>query len=315
MLSEMNSLPSPDILQVPHISQFRKKHKVFMSFTTSPTRLERIRYVLDSIDTDIVDKIFVNLPMRFARDGTSFSIPSNFQELYGDKVEILRSEKDYGPITKLIPSARYIKSHGDEDAILIIMDDDIVYGKGFVEDVVLTLTEKNNTAVSGSGQNLEFWKSDSSKMPRGDSGVEYKCDAGKEETYCDVLEGFGMIGARVKDIDDVLLEMLSNKAFSRECFLSDDVVISFVFGLHGVEKMVKSTNFMGGSKLRTLPHGFGEDALHHGAGLGFETEQDINWFKYQKCVEILYQIGYNSILGQFRSVEQIKEIWKYIHSN
>ncbi len=49
------------------VQNFLKKHKVYITMTTSPLRLPKICAVLATLDLEYVDKIFVVLPCKYGR--------------------------------------------------------------------------------------------------------------------------------------------------------------------------------------------------------------------------------------------------------
>ena len=56
-----------DISHNRKVQNFLKKHKVYITMTTSPLRLPKIRAVLATLDLEYVDKIYIVLPCKYGR--------------------------------------------------------------------------------------------------------------------------------------------------------------------------------------------------------------------------------------------------------
>ena len=103
------------------------KPKLYISFTSIPTRINNIDKLLHSISKQTLqpDKIIIHYPRYCIRLQKFYDIP-----LLQDKIKrsILRDKimvnytKDYGPITKIYPITALDFIH-DDDAIIIIDDD------------------------------------------------------------------------------------------------------------------------------------------------------------------------------------------------
>ena len=62
-----------DISSNRKVQNFLKKHKVYITMTTSPLRLPKICAVLATLDLEYVDKIFVVLPFKYGRKKETYS--------------------------------------------------------------------------------------------------------------------------------------------------------------------------------------------------------------------------------------------------
>lgn len=100
--------------------------RVVLSFTTTPKGVKRIRPMINSVlnQTVKVDQIALVIPQ-----GTDLDIP----DYLGDVVNTFHAGKDYGSGNKLIPILLREKECG---TIIIALQDDVVYGKDFVERIV-----------------------------------------------------------------------------------------------------------------------------------------------------------------------------------
>lgn len=110
--------------------------KVILSLTTTPNRINKIEPMLKSLldQTIRVDQIALNLPLE-SNSGDEYKIPNNIEKI----CNIYRSGKDYGPGTKFIPT---LLREGDIDTTIILLDDDYIYGKDFIEKL-MDYSEKN----------------------------------------------------------------------------------------------------------------------------------------------------------------------------
>jgi hypothetical protein len=104
-------------------------HKVYITLTTIPDRIGKIRPVLDSLWDQSLrpEKIILNVPAISARFPEPFEIPAFIKNR--SYVEVNFSE-DVGPATKLLPTLR--KFQHEQDVTLIVVDDDQVYPRGLV---------------------------------------------------------------------------------------------------------------------------------------------------------------------------------------
>lgn len=123
-----------------YIKQYKNINKcidnrVVISMTTTPDRIKNIKPVILSLldQTVKVDQIALNIPYKCKEK--KYIIP----EEYSNMVNIFRTNKDYGPGTKFIPT---ILRESECDTIFILVNDDIIYGKDFVE-TLLNMFKKN----------------------------------------------------------------------------------------------------------------------------------------------------------------------------
>ena len=80
--------------------------------------------MLDSLTDQTLqpDAIYINVPMKNKRTGEAYVIPPLLEAWGG--LTIQRTEIDYGPLTKLVPT---VMRESDPDTIIIVIDDDQVY--------------------------------------------------------------------------------------------------------------------------------------------------------------------------------------------
>ena len=291
---ELRAWPKRDLSQDPIVQQYLRNHKVYVSMTTSPVRISKIEKVLEMLDLRFIEKIFINLPQRFGRDGSRYTIPESL--LNHPKVKILRIGKDLGPITKILPSVGYLKNQRSHDpqSLVISVDDDIAYAPGMIPEMIYHSVHSHQAVVAGSAF-AEWpprdWSLDLPRLP----GNSLRREQPTVACPIDFVEGYGAIAYPVGQVDVKFMKALSG--LSRSCLLSDDLIISFALAIDRVPRAKVDTEYFrntfdheGGFRftggLRPLPHGMLGDALHLGAGMQGEVLQnphDANQKKYEEC--------------------------------
>ncbi len=115
-----------------------EKRKVVISLTTIPKRINKLKPTLCSIldQTRRVDEICINVPYTTLK-GDIYNIPDWLKRL--KNVRIKRCDKDWGPSTKLIPTL----IREDHKTIIIVVDDDVIYGSKTVENHVQVFYQRN----------------------------------------------------------------------------------------------------------------------------------------------------------------------------
>ena len=111
--------------------QSSNKKKIYISFTTIPSRINGIKPILNSFinQTVPVEKIFLCIPKYSIREQVSYEIPSfMYDEPYKTKVEIIHCD-DFGPATKLLGSINNVRNSD----LIIILDDDRITNPNTVE--------------------------------------------------------------------------------------------------------------------------------------------------------------------------------------
>ena len=279
---------------------------IYLSLTTSPRRIDNVVMLLKDIDTSYFDKIVINLPLRFGRNGSLYAVPKSLQNF--PKVLINRFPIDYGPLSKIYPTLQLSKDPND---IIISIDDDIKHDSK-VFPLLIEHCKTKDVVVTGIGKNLSYWASKKyGSMPR-----VFPFDHKPRGNYVDLLEGFSGVAYKRKFFPDLyLLQKLSNVA--KDCYLSDDLVLSYYLKLFG--RRILSLNKMGKYgynfsnttyKLQGYNWGLQNNALHKGGGLGSQKNNvNVNKIKYPKCYLLLrkFQAKYKS------SIEKI--IMRHWHTD
>ena len=111
--------------------------KFIVSFTTSPTRINKCSQMIHSIldQTRKPDLFLLNIPEEFARTGESYSVPKYIRK----SLTVNRVPIDYGPATKIVPTVMYLtdptrsQQYDPKYTRIIYLDDDIAYPKRMIE--------------------------------------------------------------------------------------------------------------------------------------------------------------------------------------
>jgi glycosyltransferase involved in cell wall biosynthesis len=106
--------------------------RVIVTFTTLPSRIEHLRPMVESLrrQTRAPDEVRLYLPPASVRERASYVVPG---WLAAAGVTVVRAERDWGPATKLLPC---LVEGGHPDDLIITVDDDVVYERHLVEDLV-----------------------------------------------------------------------------------------------------------------------------------------------------------------------------------
>ena len=280
--------------------KFFAKNSIYLSLTTSPKRIPRILEALDTIDKSLIKEIILALPKKY-RNTENYEIPESIKNY--PKMKILRIDQDLGPSTKMIPAIRYVRDERNEpNSIVITVDDDIDYGEkdgitkktGLVEEILQKMLENENAIAAGSLLPISNWRMNKRTWPEKASGDNQ------------VAEGYCAIGYKPSYVNDTLIAEIpkQQKIMKNEntCLVSDDLVISYVLALSGVQK-VPLWNGKFRAEVNPLPYGKEDDALHNGSGLNnpLTLNDDhepgaINRKKYQQC--------YNFITKNIKSIKK-----------
>lgn len=122
------------------LNKASKTDKVIISFTTIPKRINKIKPMINSLldQTVKVDGIYLNIPENI--NGEKYKIPKEFNNI----LNIFTSGKDYGKSTKFIPT---MLREDNSNTIIILLDDDYIYGKDFIETIVEESKKNENSTI------------------------------------------------------------------------------------------------------------------------------------------------------------------------
>lgn len=122
---------------------------IVASLTTLPQRLPYIRDVLNCLlkQTQPLDKIYLNIPYETLK-GLKYTITPDLNEYFTKNRISIQRCKDYGPITKLIPT---LYAETDPETVIITFDDDVYISRYTVEKLLEKSKMYPNAVLSFSG--------------------------------------------------------------------------------------------------------------------------------------------------------------------
>ncbi len=247
-LTIAKSSPSRNLSNDPIVVSYLKQHPVYVSLTTTPNRINHVVDILSVLDLDYVKTVWVVLPERF-RAKTPYVIPKRLLAM--PKVEVLRIDHDLGPLSKLLPAVEKA-SRIDKQALLITIDDDYIYPRGMVNEHIRSLIYSpksvSNTIPATMG------------IADSQAPIHYHMPIKLLKALWPssrpwLVQGVGSIGMVVGLFDSDLAKYIwsySLKSHHLDCYLSDDVVISFVLHRSGVAPKLLHNDYVSHPMLQPL---------------------------------------------------------------
>ena len=278
------TINSNNIFQLDREYSYKPKIKnTIISLTTIPNRLKHIKPILMSLlDSSVrVEEIRLNIPYKSCK-GIKYVIPKWLTKL--KFVKIYRTEKDWGPATKLLPTLLDCfrgKYKNGVNTKIIVVDDDVIYGYYMVE-TINDYFEKYNHPQKRMADSNEYnypqkynlysneYHSNHRKVAitmygdKIDEKDRMKYDFStrtnnylKGDKYTDVLRGHAAYMVTPSMFTKEIFKYDSHPA---ECFFVDDNYFSAQLKLNNVRILMTGINY----KAVPLPENFngGIDALH-----------------------------------------------------
>jgi hypothetical protein len=224
--------------------------KIYVSLTTNPKRLSTVHYVLQTLDMDLINSVFITLPRRY-KDTEMYNISRELTKRFS-KVKFLSIDRDIGPAAKVLPAAQYVRSvrGGNHNDIIISIDDDNAYVSTMVSTLVYySLQCGENCAMATSSQLINYWDIASVGFPPqfDSSGSVNSSKFARTE----LIEGYAAIAYRTRNFDLPLFDSIifggrdQKHALSKRreptlyeaCHLSDDMLLSYVLSYSNVTLM------------------------------------------------------------------------------
>ena len=124
--------------------------RVVLTFTTTPEKLNKLKPMINSLldQTVRVNQIILVIPNY---DKDKYIIPDYLKNI----VTIIPSGKNYGEGTKLIPTLLREK---DSETIIIAINDNIIYGKDFLQEMIENSNKNPNTIILENNNNAVLVK-------------------------------------------------------------------------------------------------------------------------------------------------------------
>ena len=209
--------------------------KTIVTLTTIPSRLNNVNNkdtgiitCLDSLCQQEADnyEVHINIPTHYAMHGNIEYIIPDYIKKYEDvypHFKIFRV-KDIGPVTKIIPT---IERVDDPDAILLVVDDDMVYSPLMVREHLIQRQRNPGTAIGYAGLNTIRTPDNIFKDPRDRFATVLP-----RTTRVAILEHYKSASYnRGWFKDDIFSEFIGKTG-------SDDILISAYLGKHQIPKIV-----------------------------------------------------------------------------
>jgi hypothetical protein len=254
-----------------------EKIKIVVSFTTSPTRINKCGPMINSIldQTRKPDLFLLNIPEQFARTGETYIVPKYIRK----SLTVNRIAVDYGPATKIVPTVLYLREHADiydpEHTRIIYLDDDIAYPKKMVETYERMIPHNDNNVWTSTGFDFVNMHLDGKR--------------GHKDTAT-IAEGYGSVCVKLNTFGDDFIEYMTRYTAidNQICRLSDDVILSNYYHKQGVGiNIINVPGFLSitdmWSNKNILDYGNEDDALH----LGASGTSDNNVDRYKRVITTL----------------------------
>jgi hypothetical protein len=255
------------------------KTKIVVSFTTSPTRMNKCSPMINSIlnQTRKPDLFLLNIPAEFARTGEAYIVPKYIRK----SLTVNHIKEDYGPATKILPTVAYLRQqersceYMDEYTRIIYLDDDIAYPKKMVETYEKMIAPNDHNVWTATG--FDF-------VNMGLNGKRSHKDTAT------IAEGYGSVCVKLNTFGDDFMEYMSRYTSinNQICRLSDDVILSNYYHMRNVGIYIMNIpGFLSINDIwqdeKILDYGNEADALHLGAG----GTSDNNVDRYKRVIVAL----------------------------
>ena len=254
-----------------------EKIKIVVSFTTSPTRINKCGPMINSIldQTRKPDLFLLNIPEQFARTGETYIVPKYIRK----SLTVNRIAVDYGPATKIVPAVLYLREHADiydpEHTRIIYLDDDIAYPKKMVETYEKTIPSNDNNVWTSTGFDFVNMNLRGKRTHR---------------DIATIAEGYGSVCVKLNTFGDDFIEYMTRYTAidNQICRLSDDIILSNYYHRRNVGIYIM--NLPGLMSIhdiwqdkKILDYGNEADALHLGAGGTSENNVE----RYKRVISTL----------------------------
>ena len=254
-----------------------EKNKIVVSFTTSPTRINKCGPMINSIldQTRKPDLFLLNIPDEFARTGETYIVPKYIRK----SLTVNRIAVDYGPATKIAPTVLYLREHADiydpEHTRIIYLDDDIAYPKKMVETYERIIPSNDNNVWTSTGFDFVNMHLDGKRT---------------HKDTATIAEGYGSVCVKLNTFGDDFIEYMTRYTAidNQICRLSDDIILSNYYHRRNVGIYIM--NIPGLMSIhdiwqdkKILDYGNEADALHLGAGGTSENNVE----RYKRVISTL----------------------------
>lgn len=252
----LRAQPKENILATPAVKSYLDHHKVYISFSTSPSRLPNSIWMLRALDLEYVDKIFLALPKMYRNWEPYDHIPDEIKNF--PKLEIIaHDQEDLGPIMKILPAIEKVLAL-DPDAIVISVDDDIGLQFGSLGQLIKYAVLYPDAVIASAGSYAELFGIMPEKWPHDEMTKKKPYCGSGPFSYCNIIEGYRGIAYKPRLFNTTKMKEMTKS--SKSCKTSDDLVLSYVLALDKVPRIRIANKFV----YDVHRFDFGEDlnALH-----------------------------------------------------
>jgi hypothetical protein len=223
--------------------------RVVCSLTTIPSRLVDPHFpetfaTIFSQDVPF-DAIYLTIPHHSNRLKKPYpEIPKWI--LSDRRITVVRTEKDYGPITKIVGA---LLSESDPETIIFTCDDDVKYPSNLVSSFLEKSKNHPDAAIGSHGIQIGSfpgylrWNPDETRHGHG----KYPCNFTPSDnpTYVDILNGYSSVMYRRKFFQGSTIGQLEDNFLSkvfenRDIYLNDDIYISSYLNSQNIPRIVYS---------------------------------------------------------------------------
>ena len=209
--------------------------KIIVSFATIPTRIEHIEPVIHSLLEQTVkpDEIHIQAPLFCKKTSSGFEFPS-FLKSYEPTVKIKERGEDFGAVNKWYYPL--IDFEQDDDALILIADDDCFYRKYSIEKLLEKYKERNACYCYSGGllpklpEQFESLKSNDQKLP---NTLTLLTD-NSSDVVVDTVQGFAMYLLDPKWFREIDLSAVVGEDSTSH---NDDIILSGVLEHLMVERV------------------------------------------------------------------------------
>jgi hypothetical protein len=257
--------------------------KIIVSFTTSPTRINKCGPMINSIldQTRKPDLFLLNIPDEFARTGETYVIPKYIKK----SLTVNQIATDYGPATKILPAVMYLREqkhtgtgagvYDPEQTRIIYLDDDIAYPKRMIETYEKMIPANDDNVWTSTGFDFVNMALNGKRTHKDNATI---------------AEGYGSVCVKLNTFGDDFIEYMTRYTAddNQICRLSDDLILSNYYhrrnvGIHimNIPGYLSIHDIWQDKKI--LDYGNEADALHLGAG----GTSDNNVDRYKRVITAL----------------------------
>ena len=228
-------------------------YKIVVSFTTSPSRIYRIEPVIKAVlsqDYEI-QSLEINLPDKY-KNKEEYILPDFLKTddfgkcLKYPKVSVIRTGRDIGPSSKVIPTL--IRYKDDPEVFVVSIDDDHIYPNNIVTTLVTGLHVYGDKNVYGIG-GLDLFVGPNMSITMGGYHQNYK--VATIEGVFGVLYNPRIIANNIEEINTYYDTIMK----CSECITSDDITISNYLAMKNVPIMRLNMKNMNRKRLKGMLDG------------------------------------------------------------